>query len=38
MSIVDAQQLKALINEENWDRLLELVKPKYFVKQEAGYV
>ncbi|XP_032681122.1 ataxin-10 isoform X2 [Odontomachus brunneus] len=35
MSIVDAQQLKAIIHEENWDQLLELVKPKYFVKQEA---
>lgn len=36
--IIDTQQLKAIIDMKHWDRLLELVKPKHFVRQEAGYV
>ncbi|EFN86641.1 Ataxin-10 [Harpegnathos saltator] len=36
MSVVDIQQLNLITNEENWDQLLELVKPKHFVKQNTG--
>nr|XP_012224354.1 PREDICTED: uncharacterized protein LOC105673357 [Linepithema humile] len=32
---ITSQELRTIINEENWNQLLENVKPKHFVKQES---
>ncbi|XP_012530887.1 ataxin-10 [Monomorium pharaonis] len=31
---IDSRELKTIINENDWDQLLEKVKPKHFVRQE----
>jgi len=35
---INAQKLKKIINEKDWDQLLQNVKPKHFVRQESEYV
>jgi len=35
---IDSQKLKTIINEKDWDQLLQNVKPKHFVRQESEYV
>ncbi|XP_029177190.1 ataxin-10 [Nylanderia fulva] len=32
---ISSQKLRIIIKEEDWDQLLEYVKPKYFVRQES---
>ncbi|KYQ56979.1 Ataxin-10 [Trachymyrmex zeteki] len=32
---IDSQKLKTIINEKDWDQLLQNVKPKHFVRQES---
>lgn len=38
MTDINLQELKKIINEKDWDQLLQNVKPKYFVRQESEYV
>jgi len=35
---INSQKLKKIINEKDWDQLLQNVKPKHFVRQESEYV
>ncbi|KYM83215.1 Ataxin-10 [Atta colombica] len=32
---IDSQKLKTIINEKDWDQLLQNVEPKHFVRQES---
>lgn len=38
MNGINSQKLQTIINEEDWDQLLQNVKPKHFVRQESEYV
>jgi len=35
---INLQKLKKIINEKDWNQLLQNVKPKDFVRQESEYV
>ncbi|XP_011646349.1 ataxin-10 [Pogonomyrmex barbatus] len=35
---ITSQKLKIIINENNWDQLLQEIKPKHFVRQESGII
>lgn len=35
---INSQKLSMIIKEEDWEKFLENVKPKHFVKQESEYV
>ncbi|KYN04673.1 PREDICTED: ataxin-10 [Cyphomyrmex costatus] len=38
MTHIDSQKLKTIINEKDWDQLLQNIKPKHFVRQESKMI
>lgn len=38
MTFINSKKLRIIIKEKDWDKFVENVKPKYFVRQESEYV